>query len=98
MGVGTSAIVGDIGTLIKVDMRETMVGATGLNFEVERADGSKVDWVPTINGNFLQYTTLAGDLNSKGKFIISPQFINAGGFNGRANPVVLLVRDKYEIQ
>ena len=96
MATGTNPIRGDIGLLIRVDMKEDMSTATGLNFEVEKPDGEITRWTPTASGDFLEYTTIAGDLNVVGTYRISP-ILTTGTFSGRAKLVTFEVVDKFAV-
>jgi len=95
MAIGTQANRGDSGVLISINMGETMVGATGLNFEIQKPDGKIINVTPTINGNSLEYRTVAGDIDVVGEYRISPQLVK-GSFDGRGKVVFLKVVDKFE--
>lgn len=96
MATGTKVFRGDIGILIKVDMKEDVSTATGLNLEVQKPNGEIAKWTPTVNGDFLEYTTLAGDLNVVGVYKISP-ILTTGTFSGRGKTVTLEVADKFAV-
>jgi len=89
-----NSIRADIGTTISVDMKESMVGATSLSFDVEKPKGSRATWTPTISGNFLEYVTIAGDLNESGEYKLSPKFTLSGSTK-RGAGVTFTVVDKY---
>lgn len=95
MAVGTQVIRGSVGVLVKINMLETMVGATGLKFDIEKPKGGIDTWLPSINGNFLEYTTTDGDLDEVGDYKISP-VVTQGSFDGRGLGVILTVIDKHE--
>ena len=101
MAVGTQAIRGNVGVLIKVNMQESMVGATGLKFQVEKPKGQVVDWLCSVSTNFLIYTTTDGDIDQVGEYKISP-VLTLGSFDGRGKPAVdsngmwLTVIDKHK--
>ncbi len=96
MAVGTKAVRGDVGVLIKINMLESMVGATGLKFDVEKPESGTIDtWLCGINGNFLEYTTTDGDLDEVGIYKISP-VLTLGSFDGRGLGVRLTVIDKHK--
>ena len=95
MALGTKSVRGDTGVLIRVDMKEDMVGATNINFDVEKPKGTIESWTPVINGNFLEYTTVDGDLDQVGFYKISP-VLTKGSFDGRGLGVVFEVIDKHK--
>ena len=94
MATGTKAIRGSVGVLIKVNLLESMVGATGLSFDVEKPSGANDTWLCSENGNFLEYTTTDGDLDEVGIYKISP-VLTLGSFDGRGLGVRLTVIDKH---
>lgn len=88
------SIRGDVGVLIKIDMLEDMTAATGIMFEVLKPQGQRVKWTPNISGNYLQYTTVDGDLDQSGIYKISPK-LTLTGFDGRGKYVEVEVIEKY---
>jgi hypothetical protein len=90
-------IIGDVGTLVEIDMQDNITGATSISFEVLKPDGSEVVWTPiVINGlTFLRYTVQSGDWDQEGEFKIHPK-LTLGGFTGRGNPVTIEVYRKWE--
>jgi len=96
MALGTVLIRGDVGVKIRIDIREDMTVATNLILEVETPESRPLrEWIPTANGNFLEYTTLDGDISEKGVYKVSP-IITKGAFDGRALPVFFEVIDKFK--
>lgn len=88
---------GDVGTLIAVDMQVPMVGATSISFKIEKPSGAFDSWTATINGDLLEYTVIAGDLNEIGIYRGSPKFV-LGGFDGSGEGFTFEVVDKYAEQ
>ncbi len=85
----------DIGRLVKVNMNEDLTGATALSFDVEKPSGTRATWTPTISDRFLQYTTIAGDLNEFGTYRLSPKrTISAEILRGHTR--TFFVKDRYE--
>ena len=96
MATGTKTVRGNVGVLIKVDMKEDMSAVTGQSFQVEKPKGGIVTWLCSINGNFLEYVTAAGDIDEVGDYKISPQLTKGSFDDGRGEPVFLAVVDKYK--
>lgn len=88
--------VGDVGTIILIDLQEVISAATDLSFQVKKPDKSVVVWTPSIDGTMkLKYTILSGDLNVVGKYVIQPK-LTLGGWVGRGNSVELIVYPLFE--
>ncbi len=61
--------VGDIGTLIQLDVGEALATATAQTIEARRPDGTTVSWAGTVvDATKVQYTTVAGTLNMPGEW------------------------------
>ncbi len=88
--------IGDIGTLIEIDLGENISTASGLKLEVEKPDNTRVEWTPTLYGtNYLRYTTVSGDLNVAGRYGINPTF-TLGTWIGRCDTVFFEVHSRYD--
>lgn len=89
--------VGDVGTLVEIDMQDGMTGATDISFQVRKPNGNDAVWTPiTVNNiTFLRYTAVVGDWDQEGNFIIQPR-LTLGGWTGLGNPVTVEVFRKFE--
>lgn len=87
---------GDVGTKIKVDMGESMVGATALSFEIQKPNQKPVTFTPvTINGNFLEYITVANDIDLVGDWDMNPK-LTLGSWSGLGETVSFEVFAKFK--
>lgn len=87
--------VGDIGTIILIDMQETITGATGLKFNVRKPNGEEVVWTPTIDGTQkLKYAVVENDFNIAGVYKIQPE-LTVDNFTGKGYTARLTVYRKY---
>lgn len=59
----------DIGTLINVDVGSDITGATVHKIKFIRPDGETGEWVATVSTQYLQHTTVDGDLNQIGEWV-----------------------------
>ena len=89
--MSTKPRVGDIGTIITIDMSTTITGATGLNFAVRKPSypdtGGEEDWTPIIDGTTdLIYTVQTGDFDEEGEYEIVPS-LTLGAWDGSGDPV-----------
>lgn len=89
--------IGDVGTLVEIDMQDSMTGATDLSFYVRKPDGTDHIWTPISINNitFLRYTAQAGDWDQEGIFRIHPH-LTVGSWTGLGNPVEIEVYREYE--
>lgn len=79
--------VGDVGTIIEIDMGEDISTATNLKLIVQKPNMTEVEWIPTIYGtNYLRYKTVANDLNTDGRYMINP-VLTLGEWSGSADTV-----------
>lgn len=69
----------DIGTLIRVDVGSDITGATVHKIKYIKPDGSTGDWDATVSTQYLQYTTVADDLNQIGEWIVQALVTTASG-------------------
>ena len=89
--MANKVFLNDVGTVLEIDMKENISTATGLKLEVQKPDGTVVEWTPTIYGtNYLRYTTVAGDLNKVGTYFINPK-LTIGGWTGEGDTVQFTV-------
>jgi len=88
--------VGDIGTIIKINMGEDLTTWDGDKFlyKVKKGDGSTAEWKNvTVEGGSdegkktLVYTTVNGDLNVNGSYFINPYGENGQGWKGHGRTV-----------
>jgi hypothetical protein len=87
--------VGDIGTIIEIDMQENISTATELKLKVRKPDGTQVEWTPSIYGtNYLRYTLQVGDLDMAGTYALQP-YMTIGTWTGRGDTVSFTVYDYF---
>jgi hypothetical protein len=58
--------VGDTGTLIKLDTKVSLAGATVTEINARKPDGTHVTWTATASGTELLYITQADTLDKAG--------------------------------
>ena len=75
--------IGDIGTIIEIDMGEDISFASLVELHVKKSgSGALAKWVGTIyNNNFIRYTTIEGDFDQSGVYLINP-YIEIGSWKG----------------
>lgn len=87
--------VGDVGTVIEIDMQENISSATGYKLKVRKPDGTLVDWAPSIYGtNYLRYTIVTNDLNMAGTYTIQP-YMTIGTWTGRGDVISFAVEELF---
>lgn len=69
----------DIGTLIKVDVGSDVTGATVHKIKFIKPDGTTGEWDATVATQYLQYTTVDGDLNQIGEWVVQALVTTASG-------------------
>lgn len=92
--------VGDIGTVIIIDMGANISGATNIKFIVNKPDASnpgqntEVEWVAIISGtSAFKYNIQIDDLDIDGYYEIRPEF-SLGTWSGSGNKVGFPVEPK----
>ena len=83
--------VGDVGTIITIDMNTIVTSATALNFAVRKPSypttGGEENWTPVVyNSNHLRYINVTGDFDEEGIYEIVPS-LTLGSWSGSADPV-----------
>ena len=69
----------EIGTEIIVDCGVDISGATPTTLKVKKPDGTEVEWTATIyNSNYLKYTTILGDFNQSGTYVLQTSLTLTG--------------------
>jgi hypothetical protein len=88
--------VGEVGTIIDVDMGVDISLASAYELRVRKPDGTEVIWAPAIlsGGQTLEYITETGDLDIAGDWIIQP-WLEIGTWIGYGDPVNLVVYSIY---
>ena len=69
----------DIGTLIRVDVGSDITGATVHEIKYIKPDGTTDSWDATVSTQYLQYTTVDGDLDQVGEWKIQALVTTASG-------------------
>lgn len=89
--------VGDIGTIINVDMQQDISTATNLKFYVRKPDFTVVEWTPTIYGTqILRYITVdENDFDMPGDYYITP-YLTLGSWTGSGDTVQFKVYARYQ--
>jgi len=88
--------VGDIGTIIEIDMQENISTATDQRLDIKKPDGTETVWTVTIyNSTYLRHTIATLELDLKGVYHIQP-YMKIGTWTGRGNTVNLTVHDHFE--
>lgn len=81
--------IGDVGTVIELDMQEDISSSTSITFRVKKPDDSIVTWVPSIYGtDYLRYTLVADDIDLSGIYYVQPH-MTLGGWVGYGKTVKL---------
>ncbi len=84
--------VGDVGTVISIDLGEDLAAVTSSKFKVVKPDNEYAEWAPAVNGTALEYTLQAGDIPVVGRYAIQPYLEFSTGWRGHATPVTLIVK------
>lgn len=88
--------VGDIGTIIEVNMQEDISSATVTQLNIKKPGGIEVTWDGEIyNNNFIRYTITDGDLDVSGLYQVAP-YIEIGNWKGLGEGSKFLVWEKYQ--
>jgi hypothetical protein len=90
--------VGDVGTLIRIDMQESLTSLASYALHVRKPDKTTVSWsgVGLVkNGDYLEYTILSGDLNVAGDYLIQP-YGTIGAWTGHGDTVRLIVDEQFQ--
>ena len=83
--------VGDIGTIIEVDMATDISDATIYTFKVIKGDGSTTTWTPTIyNDNYLRYIVATDDFDVAGTYVLQP-YLRFADWSGYGDTVFFKV-------
>jgi hypothetical protein len=84
--------IGDVGTLIRVDMQEDISAATNMKFKITKPNGTKVEWIPVTlySTTTLEYTVKTGDFSLVGVYLLLPHF-KLGTWEGDGEGVEFLV-------
>lgn len=88
--------VGDVGTVITVDVGSDISTATYVALMVEKPTSHKeVTWVGTVyNSNYIQYTTKTGDFNEVGTYKLQAH-VEMPFWQGRGNTALFIVSARY---
>lgn len=67
--------VGTIGTVLSIDMAQDVSAATEVVLNVRKPDGTEDQWVAEVDegdNDKIVYTTVEGDLDQAGEYLIQP--------------------------
>jgi hypothetical protein len=100
--------IGDIGTLISVNMGEDISAAEDIVFKVKKPDNAEVEWDAEIGdedivlkageilkaGEYFKYVSKEGDLDQAGVYYINPH-LTLGDWIGSGDTVKFTVLNKF---
>lgn len=85
-----------LGLTLRVDVGRDVTGATNLELEVLKPDGTEATFTATlVDLQYLEYTTIAGDLDQAGKYRIQSSMAFQG-WTGRGESCEMYVFDNYQ--
>lgn len=88
--------VDTVGLKIRVDAGRDITGATPTELHVKKPDGTTATWSATIaDSNYLEYTTLAGDLDQSGTYRLQSVF-TLSGWTGPGETYEFTIYDNYQ--
>lgn len=89
----------DVGTVIEIDMNESLADVADAELHVQKPDGSEVVWTAVVGAETLSYETASGDLDMAGRWIIQPYLRFAGSlvWKGHGDSVFLNVYPDYSL-
>jgi len=97
MAATNKVYVGDIGTIIYVDVKETITSATVLQLKVKKPDEIEYTWAASLEGTTkLKYVAISGDFNQEGIYYLQA-YVELPSWKGRGETVSFRVYDTYEI-
>ncbi|MFX0198559.1 MAG: hypothetical protein ACFFCW_20760 [Candidatus Hodarchaeota archaeon] len=72
--------VGDIGTVIKIDMGENISAGSGFKFFIRKPGGTIIEKTAVLEGTqYLKYAVESGVFSEPGKYLVQPQVTLSGG-------------------
>jgi hypothetical protein len=84
----------DIGTEIIIDMQTDLTTATNVSIAVEKPDGTKTTWTPSIiNTTHIKYIIKEGDFSISGVYNLQPR-LTIGSWSGSGTECDLTVYNK----
>ena len=87
----TTVFVGDTGTKITMDCEDDVSPSSVRKILVRKPSGLKIEWSATLEGtNFIQYTTLAGDLDEVGRWLLQA-YVEMPAWSGSGEVAMLVV-------
>ena len=91
--------VGDIGTVIRINLAESLAALSNQVINIQKPDGSEVIWAGTIDGQLITYTTVANDLDIPGRWIAQAygQFNGGIDWRGLGDSVAFFVHPAYSL-
>jgi len=90
--------LGDVGTVIRVDMGADISAATDVVLNVLKPDGTEDEWtadVDVVDSEDIIYTTVEGDLDQVGEYLIQPA-LTFESWEGMGETVRLVVYPPYD--
>ncbi len=93
--MANKSYVGDIGTIIEVDMGTDISHASLVELHVKKPGGSSVEWTGAVyDTNYIRYSTVDGDFSLPGLYLVNP-YIEIGNWKGYGETVSFRVYRKY---
>lgn len=80
----------DEGTLIRVNTYSDLSSATVTKIKVQKPSGASAEWNGSPNGTYVEYTTVSGDLDEVGAYVIYV-YVETGSWKGHGEPDELKV-------
>ncbi len=88
--------VGDVGTVIFVNTKSDISGATTLELLIKKPSGKEETWPGVLDGNSrIKYTINDGDFSEPGDYHLQA-YVELPTWKGRGETVVFHVYDKFE--
>ena len=78
--------IGDIGTLISIDVGEDVSAATAAEIRYRKPSGASGSWPATVTGQTVRRVTASDDINEKGLWHFQA-FVNLGSWVGSSSIV-----------
>ena len=88
---------GDVGTVISIDVVETITGIAGQSIKVLKPGGTTATWTAELDGTTaIKHTLEAGDVTAAGVYRLQPYIQNLDGWTGHGATVLLYVHELYD--
>lgn len=88
--------VGDVGTVIRLDVGEDVSGST-VSMKVRKPDGTETAWSASVNASDstkIDHTTVSGDLDQAGVYELQAS-IDGASWDGLGETTELMVHEEW---